>query len=421
MDAPSSADSKPAASATRSVGMILFLVGAVQFVNILDFMMVMPLGPDFAADLGMPLSHLGWIGGSYTASAAVAGILGSTFLDRFDRRKALALAMLGLVTGTVLGGMARGFGSLMFARILAGAFGGPATSLSLSIVSDVVPPERRGRALGWVMAAFSAASVLGVPLSLVLSRVGGWRSPFFAVGGIGFLVTACALWMMPPMVKHLEAKSRSATGALELLARPTVLLALTSMLVTMGSLFLVIPNFSSFLQHNLQYPRDHLEGLYVIGGLVSFAMNRLVGGWVDRFGSPLLATIGTALSSCALLFGFVTDPVLFAPAATFILFMAAGSFRGVALNALTSKVPAPHERARYMSTQSAVQHLASAGGAMSGSLFLTELPSGIVDGMRPVCLASLLIGLLLPFFAWRLSKSVNAAPDGGAPLKAEGT
>jgi predicted MFS family arabinose efflux permease len=189
----------------------------------------------------------------------------------------------------------------------------------------------------------------------------------------------------------------------------------------MGSLFLVIPNFSSFLQHNLQYPREDLEGLYVVGGLVSFAMNRLVGGWVDRFGSPLLVAIGTLLSSAALFLGFVMDPILIAPAATFILFMGAGSFRGVAMNALTSKVPAPHERARYMSTQSAVQHLASAGGAMAGSVFLTELPSGIVDGMRPVCLASLLIGLLLPFFAWRLSKSVSAAPDGGVALKAEGT
>jgi hypothetical protein len=37
------------------------------FVNVLDFMMVMPLGPDFAAALDIPTSHLGYIGGSYTA------------------------------------------------------------------------------------------------------------------------------------------------------------------------------------------------------------------------------------------------------------------------------------------------------------------------------------------------------------------
>ena len=50
--------------------MVVLLVAAVQFVNILDFMMVMPLGPDFAAALGIPTSHIGMIGGSYTLAAA---------------------------------------------------------------------------------------------------------------------------------------------------------------------------------------------------------------------------------------------------------------------------------------------------------------------------------------------------------------
>src|SRR6187551_468220 len=79
---------------------IIFLVGAIQFVNVLDFMMVMPLGPDFAAALSIDTSHIGLVGGAYTASAAVAGMVGSLFLDRFDRRRALACAMLGLALGT---------------------------------------------------------------------------------------------------------------------------------------------------------------------------------------------------------------------------------------------------------------------------------------------------------------------------------
>ena len=89
---------------------IVFCVGAVQFVNILDFMMVMPLGPDFARALDMPVSHLGYIGGSYTAAASVSGMAGAFFLDRFDRRKALGVAMLGLVLGTLSGAFATGFG-----------------------------------------------------------------------------------------------------------------------------------------------------------------------------------------------------------------------------------------------------------------------------------------------------------------------
>ncbi len=132
---------------------VVFLIAAVQFINILDFMMVMPLGPDFATALDIPVSHLGFVGGSYTAAAAASGVLGAFVLDRFDRRKALAVALAGLVVGTVAGGFATGLGTMLAARVLAGAFGGPAAALSLAIISDVVPLERRGRAMGVVMVA----------------------------------------------------------------------------------------------------------------------------------------------------------------------------------------------------------------------------------------------------------------------------
>src|SRR5689334_21739801 len=104
---------------------VLFLVAAVQFINIADFMMVMPLGPDFATALGIPTAHLGYVGGAYTAAASVAGLIGALVLDRWDRRSALAVCMAGLMFGTALGGFAGGMWSLLAARVVAGMFGGP--------------------------------------------------------------------------------------------------------------------------------------------------------------------------------------------------------------------------------------------------------------------------------------------------------
>jgi predicted MFS family arabinose efflux permease len=110
--------------AITSERLLIFLVGAIQFVNILDFMMVMPLGPDFAKALGISTAHLGVVGGSYTAAAAVAGIVAAPLLDRFDRRTALGVALFGLVIGTAAGALARGLSTLVLARAIAGAFGG---------------------------------------------------------------------------------------------------------------------------------------------------------------------------------------------------------------------------------------------------------------------------------------------------------
>jgi len=88
---------------------LVVLIGAGQLINTLDFTMVLPLGPDFAQALDIPVSKLGMLGGSYTAAAAVTGIAGAFFLDRFDRRRALAVALTGLVVATATCGLATGF------------------------------------------------------------------------------------------------------------------------------------------------------------------------------------------------------------------------------------------------------------------------------------------------------------------------
>src|SRR2546430_1917228 len=126
----------PPPQLTRQEWAIVLLIAAVQFVNILDFVIVMPMGPDFAKALDIPESHLGYVGGAYTAAACVSGLLGSLFLDNFDRRKALAVAMFGLVIGTASGALATDLPTLLAARVVAGAFGGPATSIAFSIISD---------------------------------------------------------------------------------------------------------------------------------------------------------------------------------------------------------------------------------------------------------------------------------------------
>jgi predicted MFS family arabinose efflux permease len=385
-------------------GPLLFLVAAVQFVNVLDFMMVMPLGPDFALALGIPTSRLGLVGGSYTAAAAVAGLAGSLFLDRFDRRRALGVAMLGLVLGTAAGGFAKGLWGLMAARVVAGLFGGPATSLSFSIVADAVPPERRGRAMGVVMGAFSAASVLGVPAGLELARLGGWRLPFFAVAGLGLAVASCAILLMPPMRGHLAARSSpgEAAGGFfgSFLRDPAALLALSSTATAMAATFAIVPNLAAFLQFNAGWPRERLGLLYMAGGALSFFVLRAVGPLVDRFGAPAVAAFGTTLMAGNLLLGFF-PPVPWLPApAIFLLFMLSNSFRNLSLNALASRVPEPAARARFQSTQSAVQHLASAAGAFLSSELLFVLPDQRLGGMGRVALTSTALALCLPVLMW---------------------
>ncbi|HZH13665.1 MAG TPA: MFS transporter [Archangium sp.] len=398
---------------------VVFLIGAVQFVNILDFVMVMPLGPDFAAGLGIATSHIGTIGAAYTAAGCVAGVAGSYFLDRFDRRKALAVAMLGLVVATAAGGFATGLTSLLVARALAGLFGGPATSLSMSIVADLIPAERRGRAMGAVMGAFSVASVLGIPLALKLAGWAGWRMPFFAVAALGLLLVAGAIFYLPPMRGHLERQKGPAVSARQLFTRTDVLLsyAMTSLLNVAG--FVIIPNISGYVQHNLGYPRDELELIYFVGGLVSFVTLRAAGKAVDALGSFRVGTVGSVMFIGTLYISFIHLPAGVPLVAVFACFFLSNGVRNIAYSTLTSRVPEQAIRARFMSFQSAVQHLGAAAGAFLSSQMLTDLPGGQLGGMNRVVLVSMALTLVAPVLFFLVERRVLARDQVAAtPLAA---
>jgi predicted MFS family arabinose efflux permease len=400
-----------------SEGRLTFLLGAVQFINVVDFVMVLPLGPDFARALDIPTHQLGLVAGSYTASAAIAGLVAASFLDRFDRRRALVVAMLGLVLGTATGGAALGLGSMLLARVVAGAFGGPASSLSLSILTDVVPPERRGRAIGKVMGAFSIASVLGVPAGLELARLGGWQLPFFVLAALGTLVTLATGALLPPMRGHLRGEAGAPPRAplRVFLADRVVPLSLAGTAVAMVGSFSIISNLSSFVQFNLGYPRADLGVLYMAGGCVSFFSMRLAGWCADRWGAPVVVAAGTALVISVIAFAFLPARPLIPVVGMFVGFMLANSTRLVGYNALTTRVPPAAERARFMSLQSAVQHLSTSAGATLSTAVLHERADQSLDGMASLAIFAIAVSAGLPVIALLLERRLRpqrASGDG---------
>ncbi len=394
----------------RSERTIVGLVGAVQFVNIVDFMMVMPMGPDFARGLGVDMDKIGIVAGAYTLAAAVTGLVLSPILDRFDRRLALAVCMGGLALGTVAGGFAVGLGSLVAARVVAGAFGGPATSVAMSIVADAVPPERRGRAMGAVMGAFSVASVLGVPAGLWLSDAAGWRAPFFVLAAVGAMIATAAIALLPPLRGHLAAEVERPRLRL-LLVRAVVWLSLSATALVTLSAFTIIPNLSAFIQFNMGWPREGLPYLYMVGGGLSFLALRLFGAVADRLGAVPVFFGGTA---ALIVVGVAWFGVVPAAAPVWLCFpatMVAMSARNVAYQALLSRVAAPSERAAFQSLNSAVQHAGSSVAAFLGSLVLGVSGSGALVGMPALGLWALCFAIPVPFLLAEVGRRLAA---GGA-------
>ena len=92
----------------------------------------------------------------------------------------------------------------------------------------------------------------------------------------------------------------------------------------------------------------------------------------------------------------------------FIVFMLSSNFRMVPLQALASRVPRPEQRARFMSAQSAVQHAASALGAILSSAVLLTAADGTLIHMDRVAWGAMLVAGIIPFTVALLERRVKS-------------
>jgi predicted MFS family arabinose efflux permease len=382
---------------------LVFLIGCMQLILTLDF--TVALGPDFAKALGFPTSQLGMVSGSYTAALAVVGIAGAFFLDRFDRRRALVVALSGVVVGTAACGLATGFVSLLAARMVAGIFAGAAETLAYTILSDVIAPERRGRAMGAILSLFSVARVFGVPAGLELARVGGWRAPFFTLAALGAVVTAAAMSVLPPQRAHLSTQP---TPFREMLSRPVVRLGLIGATIGTMAHYMLVPNLSAFIQFNRGYPRDRLGLIYMIGGMFVFGSMRLIGWLADRYNAAPVALFGTTLYVAVLILGFIYPVDAIPVLVVFVVFMISSSLRFVPVQVLLMRIPGPRERARFMSLEAAVDAVASAVGAMLGAQLLSERMDGSLAGIEQLAWLAIAMTFAYSALAYVLERRVRA-------------
>lgn len=380
----------------RSQRWLIILLSGIQFVNVVDFMMIMPLGPDLSDKLGIPLSKMGLLGGGYAAAAGISGIVSSRFVDRFDRKKALCFALACLGLATLATAFATTLSGLLSARILAGIFGGPATGLAMAIIADRFNPRERGRVIGKFMTAFSLASIAGVPLGLELARLGSWKTPFFVLAFCSFLMVLFGLKALPNLRNHLDTAAYPSNAPALPKWRQNVIFSHMSLGLAMASAFFLIPNIATFIQENLGFPREHLGRLYLFGGIASYIAARSGGHLVDRFGSLPVAWAATCVVVVVMIFGFAYPSAYLSPHLIFILFMVGMALRNVAQQTLASKVPAPKERAGFMSFQSAVQHFCCAAGAYFSSLILYDNSEGGLGGMTENALIAAGIFFLVP-------------------------
>lgn len=353
---------------------LVLVLAAIQFTFVLDFMIIMPLGPQLMAIFDMSALDLGLLISSYSMAAAMASLIAALVVDRFGRRKLLIVTYPLFALATLACALAGNFQTLLLARIVAGLFGGLIAVLVQTIVADVVPDCRRGRAMGIIMAAFSVATVAGVPLALWLANGKGWQAPFVLLTIIILLVLLLAWRVIPELKEHLNAGSVPVLGAFQKLVfnkRYWLAFAFTLSMIFTG--FVVIPFITAYLQGNLGVSQSHIPTIYFIGGLATLISAPILGKLSDRYGKVIVFQALAVFAIVPLLWitHLSASPLWLVLIVTTTFFVLV-SGRMIPAMSLLGSIPDKRERGAFMSLNSTVQSAGMAlaafvGGWLAGS------------------------------------------------------
>jgi predicted MFS family arabinose efflux permease len=366
---------------TRAEWLLLLVLAAIQFTHSMDFMILMPLGPKYREELGITPQQFDWVVGCYGYSAALSGFLATWFIDRFDRKIALLTLYSGLTLGTLFCAVAPGYGWLMLARSVAGAFGGIGGSFILVIVGDSFEEMRRGRATGVVMTAFSLASIAGLPAGILLGNNFGAQMPFAVLGGVSLVILLLAIRVLPPIRGHLGETHRSAAETWAVLVRPEHLRAYFFVIMLVMGSFTIAPNFSDYLVHNVGRQKDDLAYVYSSGGLLTFITLPAIGKLADRFGKRIVFWLmaGATLVTLLVLTNLpVLDlmPVLVVTTLYWIF----TSGRWVPAMAMVTSTALPSYRGSFMSINASLQQLSIGLATLLAGAVIREGDQGELTG-----------------------------------------
>ena len=396
---------------------LLLTLAGIQFTAVVDFMIIMPLGPQYMRVFQIDPGQFGLIVSAYAISAGLAGIAAGFVLDHADRKTALLYLYGGFTLGTLFCAIAPTYPLLVAARAIAGAFGGVTGALILAIVGDVIPEERRGAAMGLVMSSFSVASICGVPIGLLLASHLNWHVPFFVLAALSAVIWGAAFVLFPSLRGHLRHAEgqHPAARMLAVLGHIDHQMAFLFMAVLTVTGFVIFPYLSTYMVANAGMTEKQLPLIYVFGGGATIFSMNWIGRWADRTGKRRVFTWMSCLATIPIL--VVTNlprvplAVAIAVSTAFMVCMSGRMVPAMAL--MTGSIEARH-RGGFMSLNSSVQQFASGLAAYVSGRILGQAANGEMTRFPVIGLVSVVCAMVCVYLARFLQAPRSAEPAGAS-------
>lgn len=250
---------------------------------------IMGLLPDLARTFVVTTPEAGYVISAYALGVVVGAPVIAILGAKSSRRNLLLILMAVFSVGNLASAIAPNFWSFTTLRFLSGLPHGAYFGVSALVAASLVAPDRRARAVGYVMMGLTVATLAGTPIMALFGQYMSWRVMFLAVGIIGAL-TVLLIWIYLPHDKPSER----ATVMRELVAftHPQVLLTLTLAATGFGGMFSIFSYIASTATEVALMPVSMIPVIMIIFG-VGMNVGNVVG---SKFADmSLMGTIGGML------------------------------------------------------------------------------------------------------------------------------
>ncbi|NKQ52674.1 MFS transporter [Amycolatopsis sp. K13G38] len=184
------------------------VVGVLAFSGIVVALMqtlVIPLVPELPKLLHASSSDTAWaITATLLAGAVSTPVLGRLG-DMYGKRRMLLLCLVLLIAGSATAGLSDSLTPIVIGRALQG-LASPVIPLGISIMRDVLPPERLGGATALMSASLGVGGALGLPAAALLAENLDWHMLFWVSAALGVAALVLTITLVPGSPKAAAAR-----------------------------------------------------------------------------------------------------------------------------------------------------------------------------------------------------------------------
>lgn len=290
--------SRPAEGGTTSI----FILATAAFIVVTTEFLIVGLLPAMARDLSISISQAGLLVTLFAFTVMCFGPMLTAGLAHLERKRLFVVILLVFAGSNALAAVAPNLWVLGLARFL------PALALPVfwgtasETATQLVGPERAGRAVSSVYLGISAAMLFGIPLGTLAAEALGWRGAFWLLAAVSLLIAVMLQFGMPAVRSPQRLRMRE---QMRILRDPVFLANLALSVLVFTAMFTAYTYLADTLENAAGVPKAQV-GWWLMGfGAVGLVGNFLGGRWVDKH--PLGVT---ALFSALLALGMAASMAL---------------------------------------------------------------------------------------------------------------